>query len=99
MAELIADDQGDQPDVKVAYHTRRLTSRPIIPELIEIGVDVLNPVQPAAWTRPQLKREYGDRLCFWGSIDEQRTLPFGTPGRRPARGPRPAARPWAPAAG
>ena len=34
----------------------------------------------------RLKREYGDRLCFWGSIDEQHTLPFGTPERRAPRG-------------
>jgi uroporphyrinogen-III decarboxylase len=27
----------------------------------------------------QIKRQFGDRLCFWGSIDEQHTLPFGTP--------------------
>jgi uroporphyrinogen-III decarboxylase len=27
----------------------------------------------------KLKRQYGDNLCFWGTIDEQRTLPFGTP--------------------
>ncbi len=27
----------------------------------------------------QLKKEYGDKLCFWGSIDEQHTLPFATP--------------------
>jgi uroporphyrinogen-III decarboxylase len=50
----------------------------VIPELIEIGVDVLNPIQPACMDPAQLKREYGDRLCFWGSIDEQHTLPFGT---------------------
>jgi uroporphyrinogen-III decarboxylase len=27
----------------------------------------------------QIKRQFGDKLCFWGSIDEQHTLPFGTP--------------------
>jgi uroporphyrinogen-III decarboxylase len=52
---------------------------PIIPELIEIGVDVLNPVQPACMDPARIKREFGDKLCFWGSIDEQRTLPFGSP--------------------
>ncbi len=52
---------------------------PIIPDLIEIGLDVLNPIQPASMDPARLKREFGDRLCFWGSIDEQYTLPFGTP--------------------
>jgi uroporphyrinogen-III decarboxylase len=52
---------------------------PIILELIEIGVDVLNPIQPACMDPAKLKREFGDKLCFWGSMDEHYTLPFGTP--------------------
>ncbi len=43
-------------------------------------MDVLNPIQPACMDPAQLKRQYGDRLCFWGTMDEQYTLPFGTPG-------------------
>jgi len=45
----------------------------------QIGVDVLNPVQPKCMDPVRLKKLYGDRLCFWGSIDEQETLPFGSP--------------------
>ena len=62
----------------MAYHCDG-DLRQIIPELIEIGVDVLNPIQPACMDPAEIKRQYGDRLCFWGSIDEQHTLPFGTP--------------------
>ncbi len=51
----------------------------IVPDLIEIGLDVLNPVQPEALDLPWLKREYGKNLCFYGGISTQRTLPFGTP--------------------
>ena len=51
----------------------------IIPELIEIGIDVLNPVQPASMNPAEVNRRFGDRLCFWGTIDEQHTLPFGSP--------------------
>ena len=40
---------------------------------------MLNPVQPAAMDPARVKREYGRDLCFWGSMDEQHTLPFGTP--------------------
>jgi len=36
-------------------------------------------VQPACMNPAELKKLYGNNLCFWGSIDEQRTLPFGTP--------------------
>lgn len=78
MAQFIAELKAINPQVKVAYHTDGMVM-PIIPELIEIGVDVLNPVQPASMDPALLKREFGERLCFWGSIDEQHTLPFGTP--------------------
>lgn len=78
MAHFIASIKALNPQLKVAYHSDGVVS-PIIPELIEIGVDVLNPVQPACMDPAQLKEMYGDRLCFWGSIDEQYTLPFGMP--------------------
>ncbi len=50
-------------------------------DLIEIGVDILNPVQVAAkdMDTARLKREFGKDLCFWGAIDTQHVLPFGTP--------------------
>ncbi len=50
----------------------------IIPELIEIGVDILNPVQPECVDPVLLKKLYGDRLSFWGTIGTQTTMPFGT---------------------
>ena len=78
MAEFISTLKGINPQVKVAYHSDG-NIEAIIPELIEIGVDVLNPVQPACMDPAKLKRQYGDKLCFWGTIDEQHTLPFGTP--------------------
>ena len=79
MAEFIAELKQIRPAVKVAYHCDgNLTA--IVPELIEIGVDVLNPIQPACMDPVEVKRKYGDRLCFWGSLDEQHTLPFGSPG-------------------
>ena len=62
----------------VFYHSDGDISS-IIPELIEIGIDVLNPVQPECLDPAQVKREYGDRLAFWGTISIQRTMPFGTP--------------------
>ena len=55
---------------------------PLIEDFIEIGVDILNPVQcSATGMDPQtLKRKYGERIVFWGGgIDTQHTLPFGTP--------------------
>ena len=55
--------------------------RELIPYLIEIGVDVLDPLQVrAAGMEPgELKAEFGDKLCFSGGVDEQELLPRGTP--------------------
>lgn len=57
--------------------------RELIPDLIEIGVDILNPVQVSAadMDPAQLKREFGSELTFWGGgVDTQKVLPNGTPG-------------------
>lgn len=50
-----------------------------IPTLIEIGLDVLNPVQPECMDLEMLKRDFGDKLAFWGGISTQKALPYGTP--------------------
>lgn len=78
MANFIQSLKSINPDLKVAYHSDGYLY-PIIPDLIEIGLDVLNPVQPGAMDPCSLKREFGKNLCFWGGIDEQYTLPFGSP--------------------
>ena len=53
----------------------------IMPDLIEIGLDVLESVQPeAAGMNPyELKRRWGDKITFWGCLGSQSTIPFGTP--------------------
>jgi uroporphyrinogen decarboxylase len=53
----------------------------LIPDLIEVGIDALNPVQVSAadMVTERLKREYGRELTFWGGIDTHRVLPTGTP--------------------
>ena len=55
---------------------------PLIPDLIDIGVDILNPVQVSAAgmdATGRLKKEFGRDLVFWGAIDNQGVLPNGTP--------------------
>ena len=49
-----------------------------IPSLIEIGLDVLNPVQPECMDLQTLKNNYGEKLAFWGGISTQQALPYGT---------------------
>ena len=53
--------------------------REILPEMIDLGIDVLNPVQwrCRGMARQELKRDFGDRIVFHGGVDNQQTLPFG----------------------
>ena len=73
-------DRIHQLGGKVLYHSCGMI-RPLIPELIQLGIDVLDPIQPAGpGMQPEnLKREFGGRLSFHGGIDMQELLPNGTP--------------------
>jgi uroporphyrinogen decarboxylase len=53
--------------------------RLIMPDLVQMGVDGLNPVQPECMDLAELKEKYGQQITFWGGISTQRTLPYGTP--------------------
>lgn len=66
--------------VKIMYHCCG-GLRPIIGDLIEIGVDVLNPVQPiaAGMELQALKRDFGSGITFNGGVDTQDLLPYATP--------------------
>ncbi|MFA5687754.1 MAG: uroporphyrinogen decarboxylase family protein [Kiritimatiellales bacterium] len=66
--------------VKVFFHTDG-AAEPLIPRLIEAGIDVLNPIQHVCpgMDCKELKIKYGDKLIFHGGIENQKTLPFGTP--------------------
>ncbi len=71
----------EHTDMKVMLHSDGAIVS-LLPAIIEMGVDILNPVQTSAkdMDAARLKKEFGDRLVFWGgSLDCQRTLPFGTP--------------------
>jgi uroporphyrinogen decarboxylase len=66
------------PNIPVWYHSDGQVE-PIIEDLIDIGVTVLNPVQPECLDVREIKRKYGGRMAFWGTIGTQTVLPFGTP--------------------
>lgn len=51
----------------------------IMKDIVELGVDVLNPVQPECMDLKQLKSDYGSKLTYYGGISTQKTLPYGTP--------------------
>lgn len=53
--------------------------RPIVRDLVELGVQILNPVSPIEMNPEEIRAEFGDKLCFCGTADIHRTIPFGTP--------------------
>ena len=77
LKKVIDSAREVNPDLPVKYHSDG-NIEPIIPELIEVGVTILNPVQPEAMDPIKIKKAYGDRLALWGTIGVQTTLPFGT---------------------
>jgi len=78
---LIQFIKQKRPDIKMLFHSCG-NVRPIIPDLIEMGVDILNPVHvTATGMEPvQLKKDFGKDIVFWGGgVDSQKILPMGTP--------------------
>jgi len=65
---------------KVFFHSCGSIKK-VIPDLIDMGIDILNPVQTTAvdMEPKELKKEFGQDLVFWGAIDTQKVLPFGSP--------------------
>jgi len=73
-------DKYDASHVKLMLHSDGAI-RPLIPDFIEAGIDVLDPIQDACtgMKLEGLKKDFGDRLAFHGALDTQHFLPFGTP--------------------
>ena len=65
---------------KIFYHTCGAASS-LIPDFIDVGIDILNPVQVRAHGMDAkiLKDRFGDKICFWGGVDSQQVLPTGSP--------------------
>lgn len=65
-------------DILIEYHSDGKIND-LVPDLIEAGVDILNPVQPECVEQRWIKAEFGERLSFSGGLGVQSVLPFGTP--------------------
>jgi uroporphyrinogen decarboxylase len=65
---------------KVAHHSCGC-AKPLLPDIIECGLDILNPLQPdvAEMDYEKIKQEFGDQISFHGAISIQKTMPYGTP--------------------
>jgi uroporphyrinogen-III decarboxylase len=66
------------PGIIILYHSDGYIE-PIIPELIEIGVDALNPLQPDVMDPRKLKDNYGGKIAFWGAVGTQTLWAWGGP--------------------
>jgi uroporphyrinogen decarboxylase len=65
-------------EAKIFFHSCG-NATVVIDDLVDVGVDILNPVQVAAMgDMAEVKRRFGDKMVFWGGIDTQRVLPFGS---------------------
>lgn len=67
------------PDVKIAFHACGHVTE-LVPDLVELGVDVLEAVQAECMDMAALKREFGGEICFWGAVGNQSVLARLEPG-------------------
>jgi uroporphyrinogen decarboxylase len=79
LAQIINVARKADPSVRILYHSDGYIE-PIIPDLIEIGVNAVNPVQPDVMDPVELKRKYGSRLAFWGTVGSASDWIYGSPG-------------------
>jgi uroporphyrinogen decarboxylase len=70
----------ERSSARIAFHSCGSVYA-LIPDFIDVGVELLNPVQVSAadMDTERLRREFGNRLAFWGAVDSQQVLPLGTP--------------------
>jgi uroporphyrinogen decarboxylase len=78
LKRVIDAARAENPDLLVHYHSCGYVE-PLIEDLIDVGIDILNPVQPECMDFERLHDQYGDRLSFDGTLGTQTTMPFGTP--------------------
>lgn len=78
LARVIASARQVNPDILVHFHSDGAV-RDFIPDFIEIGIDILNPIQPECMDPLEIKREYGDKLSLSGCVGTQTTMPFDSP--------------------
>jgi len=77
MARLIKDCRDINPDVFFFIHTDG-NATDLMDDIVEIGFNVVNPIQPECMDPVEVKKRYGDRITMHGGISLQKTLPFGS---------------------
>ncbi|MEG0913948.1 MAG: uroporphyrinogen decarboxylase family protein [Oscillospiraceae bacterium] len=74
---IFSEFKKAKKDISIAYHSCGNCSD-ALDELADIGLDVINPIQPLAMSPYEIKKRYGKRLTLFGAIDVQNLMPFGT---------------------
>ncbi len=77
MAKMFAAFKQSNPNIKLCYHSCG-NLEAVVEDFIEIGLDVLNPIQPMAINPAEFKQKYGKQLTMYGTLDVQKIMPFGT---------------------
>jgi uroporphyrinogen decarboxylase len=77
LARVIAAAREVKPDIRVLYHSDGVIT-PIIGELLAIGVDAINPVQPDRMDGVAIRRAFGTRPALWGTVGTHAALAYGT---------------------
>ncbi|MCL4417524.1 MAG: hypothetical protein M1365_12670 [Actinobacteria bacterium] len=77
-AKIISALKKINKDIFIAYHSDGAIE-PVIPDFVEIGLDILNSLQPNCNDLGIIKKKFGSRLSFWGGVDVQHAIPFGKP--------------------
>jgi uroporphyrinogen decarboxylase len=78
MGYMIDALKKNNRNIKIAFHSDGYIE-PIIDDFLEVGVDLLNPIQPESMDPASIKKRYGKRVGLWGTVSTQQTLPFGNP--------------------
>jgi uroporphyrinogen decarboxylase len=78
LARIIATARTAAPDLLVFYHSDGDFTR-LLPDLVEVGVDVVNPVAPDCMDAAVVRQRFGDRLALWGTVGTAMTWDLGTP--------------------
>ena len=78
LADMVRRLRAVNPGLKIFFHSDGDITG-IIPDYIDVGADILNPIQPECMDPAVVKREFGDRITMHGTLSIQRTLPKGTP--------------------
>jgi uroporphyrinogen decarboxylase len=78
LADVIRAARAIKPDLRILYHSDGHIE-PILGDLVELGVNAINPVQPEHMDAARIRRRFGPRLALWGTVGRQTTFSFATP--------------------